>query len=166
MLLLGVDTIIDIASCFFTVLALVFTLHLWLTDHLNEDETKFLESKEELLKLLKDSRKCIQNLNVVDDSFLEEVRKVNYHLEIMINYRFWMHEKDREGINRIKTFYRDSKYLMSTIRRNEEPFDGENPHSVLTIEELNASEIDVIKKNYSEGLNYTIGFIENWSCQV
>ena len=52
--------LIDIISCVFTVLALIFTLYFWLLDNLNEEETKFVEGKGELLKTLNEgeTRKC------------------------------------------------------------------------------------------------------------
>ena len=149
--------IIDIVSCVFTVLALVFTLYFWLLDNLNEEETKFLEGKGELLRALKD---CRDELKKDGTDWIEKIQEVTAKLEVVLNYRFWARSSKKEEYNRAYSFYQDSRYLISTLRRNDDKAGGQD--SIVAVSGLSDKQIDDIKTDYRTGLNYIIDFIENW----
>ncbi len=149
--------LIDIVSCVFTVLALVFTLYFWLLDHLSEDETKFIEGKPETLAAL---NACLDTIDHSEDpqKILDAVWDVNKRMEVILNYRFWARSKQKEEYNRINGFYRDSRYLISTLRRSQE----KREDSLVGLGALNAAEIRDIRTDYRKVLYYIIEFIENW----
>ena len=149
--------ILDIVSCVFTVLALVFTLYFWLLDNLNEEETKFLEGKGELLRTLKD---CRDKLKEDGTDWIEKIQEVTAKLEVVLNYRFWARSSRKEEYNRAYSFYQDSRYLISTLRRNDDKAGGQD--SIVAVSGLSDKQIDDIKTDYRTGLNYIIDFIENW----
>ena len=151
--------ILDIVSCVFTVLALVFTLYFWLLDNLNEEETKFLEGKGELLASLRD---CRDELDKKEDEskWFEKIQEVTAKLEVVLNYRFWARSSRKEEYNRAYSFYQDSRYLISTLRRNDDKAGGQD--SIVAVSGLSDEQIGDIKKDYKTGLNYIIDFIENW----
>ncbi len=149
--------LIDIVSCVFTVLALVFTLYFWLLDHLSEDETKFIEGKPETLAAL---NACLDTIDHSEDpqKILDAVWDVNKRMEVILNYRFWARSKQKEEYNRINGFYRDSRYLISTLRRSQE----KREDSLVGLGTLNEAEIRDIRTDYRKVLYYIIEFIENW----
>ena len=149
--------LIDIVSCVFTVLALVFTLYFWLLDHLSEDETKFIEGKPETLAAL---NACLDLIDHSEDpqKILDAVWDVNKRMEVILNYRFWARSKQKEEYNRINGFYRDSRYLISTLRRSQE----KREDSLVGLGTLNEAEIRDIRTDYRKVLYYIIEFIENW----
>ena len=149
--------ILDIVSCVFTVLALVFTLYFWLLDNLNEEETKFLEGKGELLRTLKE---CRDKLKEDGTDWIEKIQEVTTKLEVVLNYRFWARSSRKEEYNRAYSFYQDSRYLISTLRRNDDKAGGQD--SIVAVSGLSDKQIDDIKTDYRTGLNYIIDFIENW----
>ncbi|MBR6381003.1 MAG: hypothetical protein IKS07_04940 [Lachnospiraceae bacterium] len=157
------DNMVNIISCAFTVLALVFTLYFWLIDHLSDEEAEFVKKREETLERLRACQKQIDE-SPDADRFLSAVREVNRHLEIIVHYRFWGRSKQREEYAKIKDFYEDSRYLVSTILRWQETA-GEPQYrkSLVGIPVLRAPEIDDIRTDYRKGLNYIIEFMENWS---
>ena len=157
------DALIDIISCVFTVLALVFTLYFWLLDHLSEDESKFIEGKEEFLNELRECLKTINN-NGEPKALLPIVQKVNNKLEVILNYRFWVRSKKKEDYKKINVFYADSKYLISTIRRYVEAQEAEaDSDSLVGIPALGKEDLDDIQSDYRNGLMYIIDFIESWN---
>ena len=149
--------IIDIVSCVFTVLALVFTLYFWLLDNLNEEETKFLEGKGELLRTLKTCRDVLKEDGT---EWIDKIQEVTAKLEVVLNYRFWARSSKKEEYNRAYSFYQDSRYLISTLRRNDDGAGGQD--SIVAVNGLSDKQIDDIKTDYRTGLNYIIDFIENW----
>ncbi|MCR5155875.1 MAG: hypothetical protein K6C96_04260 [Butyrivibrio sp.] len=157
------DALIDIISCVFTVLALVFTLYFWLLDHLSEDESKFIEGKEEFLNELRECLKTINN-NGEPKALLPIVQKVNNKLEVILNYRFWVRSKKKEDYKKINVFYADSKYLISTIRRYVEAQEAKaGSDSLVGIPALGKEDLDDIQSDYRNGLMYIIDFIESWN---
>ncbi|MBE5826408.1 MAG: hypothetical protein E7307_07190 [Butyrivibrio sp.] len=157
------DALIDIISCVFTVLALVFTLYFWLLDHLSEDESKFIEGKEEFLNELRECLKTIDN-NDEPKALLTNVQKVNNKLEVILNYRFWVRSKKKDDYKKINVFYADSKYLISTIRRYVEAQESKaGGDSLVGIPALGKEDLDDIQSDYRNGLMYIIDFIESWS---
>ena len=60
---MGIGDWIELGSFFLAIIALVFTLYFWLLDQLREEETKFIEGKEEQINKLKDYRDKIKELN-------------------------------------------------------------------------------------------------------
>ncbi|MBQ5342726.1 MAG: hypothetical protein J6Z24_04615 [Oscillospiraceae bacterium] len=149
--------ILDIVSCVFTVLALVFTLYFWLLDNLNEEETKFLEGKGELLNTLKE---CRDKLKEDGTDWIEKIQEVTAKLEVVLNYRFWARSSRKEEYDRAYSFYQDSRYLISTLRRSGDKAGGQD--SIVAVSGLSDKQIDDIKTDYRTGLNYIIDFIENW----
>ncbi|MCR4588535.1 MAG: hypothetical protein K5682_09025 [Lachnospiraceae bacterium] len=157
------DSLIDIVSCLFTVLALVFTLYLWLLDHLSDDESKFIEGKAGYLATLNASVKAIKH-NQDIDLLLSRVEEVNHLLELILNYRFWARSKRKDEYNKINVFYMDTKYLISTIRRyKEDNGTGEEVRSLVNIVTLPPEELQDIQTDYCKGLSYIIDFLENWN---
>ena len=148
--------IIDIVSCVFTVLALVFTLYFWLLDKLNEEETKFFEGKGELLNSLRD---CRDVLGKDGTEWIDKIQEVTARLEVVFNYRFWARSAKKEEYSKAYSFYQDSRYLISTLRRNGE---DTGQGSIVGVGNLSEEQIGDIKKDYRTGLNYIIDFIENW----
>lgn len=160
------DAIIDIVSCVFTVLALIFTLYFWLLDHLGEDEAKFIEGKEKFLKSLYKCLRVMDDLHSNSDlqPLLKTLIKVNNKLEVILNYRFWARSKKKEEYKKINQFHYDTRYLISTLQRameaqNAPIVDG----SLINMPELEPNEIEDIKADYRKGLYYIIDFLENWS---
>ena len=160
------EAIIDIVSCAVTVLALVFSLYLWLLDHLSEDEYKFIEGKEKFVESLNNCLKTIDKDQHGLDSvsplknLLDNLQEVNDKLEVILSYRFWARSKRKEEYNKISQFHFDTRYLISTLRRSLET---DKKESLLTMPELRQEEIDDIKVDYKKGLYYIIDFLENWS---
>ena len=157
------DAFINIISCAFTVLALVFALYLWLLDHLIEDEAKYIAHRAKMLAALRESLAEI-NGSVSSETLLKAIQRVNVHLETALNYRFWTRSKQREEYNKINVFYRDSLYLVSTLRRSleSETIPGEHK-SLLSISSLEAEQLEDIRSDYYDGLTFIIEFIENWN---
>ncbi len=160
------ESITNLLSCVFTVLALVFTLYLWLLDHLNGEEAKFLEGKGELLKFLKAHLDTIKNAGGPTDKqlsvLLDNMVEISNRLEIVMDYRFWERGKQQEEFRKIKWFFQDSKYLISTIQRCNEVQDSSQGRSLVSIPALNERELEDIRSDYMKGLAYTIVFFENW----
>lgn len=194
----------DIISCIFTIIALAFTLYFWLLDHLSEDESKFIEGKTGTLDALDTSLKTIvkhkeppcaedeteaqaaegrENAKAEDvKEVLEAISEVNKRLEVILNYRFWARSRQKEEYARISKFYRDSRFLISTMRRYRESVAGEDAvavpssgpvipesrdlkndgRSLLSIETFQNSDLWDVCTDYEKGLNYIIEFIENW----
>lgn len=157
------DAFINIISCAFTVLALVFALYLWLLDHLIEDESKYIAHRAKMLAAL---RKSLAEINgsVRSEKLLKAIQRVNAHLETALNYRFWTRSKQRKEYNKINAFYRDSLYLVSTLRRSLESETIPEEHkSLLSISSLEAEQLEDIRSDYYDGLMFIIEFIENWN---
>lgn len=155
------DNMIELISCVFGILALAFTLYFWLLDHLSEDESKFIEGKKDYLKNLKDYLYAIGSVD--EQSLLSMVEDVNGSLEVILNYRFWVHGRHKDEHKKLTEFYQDSKYLISTIRRDlDAQGRPEAGKSLVSIPPLDDKEIEDIKANYKNGLIYIIHFIENW----
>ena len=154
--------LVDIISCIFTIMALVFTLYFWLLDHLSEDETSFIKGRMNTLAILNAS------LNVIKDSsdpdqLLQAVSDVNKELEVILNYRFWARSKQKDEVGKINEFYSDSRYLVSTIRRHQDAQKTpEAGRSLVGIPSLEPEELEDIRSDYQNGLSYVIEFIENW----
>lgn len=153
---------LNIISCVFTVLALVFTLYFWLLDKLSEDESKFIEGKKEFLDILTTTLEEIKDdpdLRTIRDN----IKKVNDRLEVIVNYRFWARSSVNDDYRKIQRFYQDSRYLLSTVRRAIESGDaGQEKLSLASISDLEAEEKNDILTDYRKGLNYIIDFVENW----
>ena len=162
--------LIDIISCVFTVMALVFTLYFWLLDHLSEDESKFIEGKSETLAVLNKSLKTTEDLmnskEFSEDDFdrmRQAIEDVNKKLEIVLNYRFWARSRQKEEYAKVSEFYRDSRYLISTIRRcQESPGQKNDQTSIVGIQTLDPDQVADIRSDYLKGLYFVIEFIENW----
>ena len=153
--------LIDIISCVFTVLALVFTLYFWLLDNLNEEETKFVEGKGELLQSLNECLETVRSSEKTDTEKLEKVREVNGKLEVVLNYRFWGRSTKKEEYGRIAGFCQDSRYLISTMRRLEDGTQS-GTGSLVGVAKLTEEQMDDIWTDYKKGLAYIIDFMENW----
>ena len=173
---------VDIISCVFTVIALAFTLYLWLLDHLSEDESKFIENKAKILDALKASLSDIlsreereqlrasipvpetagsESLNA--KMLLTAVQKVNDQLEVVLNYRFWARSRQRAEYEQIRAFYRDSRYLVSMLRRYEESGTLESARdSLISINAMDGELLEDIRTDYRDGLAFIVEFIENW----
>ena len=159
--------LIDIISCVFTVLALIFTLYFWLLDNLNEEETKFVEGKGELLKTLNECLETVRSSEKTDKEKREKVREANGKLEVVLNYRFWGRSAKKEEYSRISEFCQDSRYLISTMRRLEDANslqDGtpSEAGSLVGVGALSEEQMNDIWTDYKKGLAYIIDFIENW----
>ena len=153
---------LNIISCVFTVLALVFSLYFWLLDKLSEDESKFIEGKKDLLGTLND---CLGKID--GDPELKTLRDciqgVNEKLEVVVNYRFWTRSSVNNDYQKIQRFYQDSRYLLSTIRRAIESSDPEHQDmSLAAITGLEPVEKADILTDYRRGLKYIIDYVENW----
>lgn len=159
----------ELISCIFTVLALVFTLYFWLLDKLSDDEADFRRGRAETLALLNDSLRTIRTCRTSRDpeQILKAAVDVDEKLQLVLNYRFWERDKHRDNYNKIKTFYEDNRYLISTIRRSrdylrESESTPKDKVSLLAVPELTEAEIDDIVSDYDYALNYIIEFLENW----
>ena len=156
------DFLISLFSCIVTILALVFTLYLWLLDQMSDEEAKFLEGKKEFLTILYNSLNIAQN-SKEPMTMLKLLQDVNDQLEIVMNYRFWARTKRKEEYNKINEFYQDSKYMISTIRRFLEAERAKDlGRSLIAIPDLDESELDDIQSDYRNGLSFIIEFMENW----
>ena len=153
--------LIDIISCVFTVLALVFTLYFWLLDNLNEEETKFIEGKGKLINSLNKCLNTICSKEKADKDKLEAVRDANSKLEVVLNYRFWGRSTKKEEYSRISEFCQDSRYLISTMRRLQDGTQSETG-SLVGIGSLSDEQMTDIWTDYQKGLAYIIDFMENW----
>ena len=167
-------SLIDIVSCVFTVLALVFTLYFWLLDHLSEEESEFIKEKH---KYLKQFRKVLGELRhtkkgdgplpqegpAAAKELLSAVKDITRELEIMLNYRFWGRSRRREDYEKISEFYQDSRYLSSTLQRYLEGEDMASGGSLLTIRALEDADLREMRGEYCDGLVFIINFVENWS---
>ena len=153
---------LNVISCVFTVLALVFTLYFWLLDKLSEDENEFIKGKKELLDILNG---CLEK--IPDDVDLvtlrDKVKEVNDKLEVVVNYRFWARSTVSDDYQKIQRFYQDSRYLLSTVRRAIETDKAvQTDSSLVSIAELESEEKKDILTDYRRGLRYIIDFVENW----
>ena len=167
-------SLIDIVSCVFTVLALVFTLYFWLLDHLSEEESEFIKEKH---KYLKQFRKVLGELRHTKKGgeeapeegaasakeLLSAVKDITRELEIMLNYRFWGRSRRREDYEKINEFYQDSRFLLSTLERYLEGEDEEEGPGLLSIRALAESDLREMRGEYCDGLVFIINFVENWS---
>ncbi len=160
--------LIDIISCVFTVLALMFTLYFWLLDQLSEEESKFIENKASLLKSLNKNLALLSPTNQDVPSaqdMLYVAESVNEQLEVVLNYRFWSRGKQRDEFAKVYDFFRDSRYLVSTLQRVKEQNGGRETaekESLVAISALKPRELSDIRAEYQKGLSYTIEFFENW----
>lgn len=155
--------LIDIISCVFTVMALVFTLYFWLLDHLSEDENKFLEGKSATRETL---RSCLEAIREPcgPEELQGAVETVNRELEIVMNYRFWARSRQRPEYEKINEFYQDSRYLLSSLRRYADSRrDPREAGSLVSVPSLDAAELEDIRSDYHAGLTYILEFVENWS---
>ena len=153
---------LNIISCVFTVLALVFTLYFWLLDKLSEDESKFIEGKKDLLGTLND---CLEKTDGDPElrTLRDCIQAVNEKLEVVVNYRFWTRSSVSDDYQKIQRFYQDSRYLLSTVRRaieSSEP--GQTDKSLAAIISIEPVEKADILMDYRRGLRYIIDYVENW----
>ncbi len=152
---------LELISCAFTVFALIFTLYFWLMDHLSGDRNEFAKSKPELLSILKKAIASLDDLHAGSDhqDLIDMILNINQQLEIILAYRFWAYSRRKGEYKKIQAFMRDSKYLISDIRRSREyTASGE---SIFAIAPLGEEEIEAIKQNYREGLFYILDFVDN-----
>ena len=163
-LLLQLDNgnLVSIISCFFTVMALVFAVYLWLLDHLSEDEANFIKRRATTVKVLNNSMAEAIILKSSDD-LKTMIEKVNNQLEIVLNYRFWEFGKHRDDYYKVRKFYRDSRYLLSSLCRYiEDRNSAEGKDSIVSIPALSDEEFAEIKKNYLDGLSLIAELIQTW----
>lgn len=165
----------DIISCVFTIVALAFTLYLWLLDNLSGDESKFVEKKGEILKelnacleSLEDTSKDTPTDEKPSKDFLQTLLKADTQLEALVSYRFWARSKQKEEFEKIRVFHEDSRYLISLIKRLTEPpkrsnlsESTEQPKSLAAVLPLNRTQLKEIRNAYRNGLLFIIEFIEN-----
>ena len=156
----------DIISCVFTIVALAFTLYLWLLDNLSGDESKFVEKKGEILKelnacleSLEDTSKDTPTDEKPSKDFLQTLQKADTQLEALVSYRFWARSKQKEEFEKIRVFHEDSRYLISLLGRFSDP--SGQPKSLAAVLPLNRTQIEEIRKEYRKGLLFIIEFIEN-----
>ena len=156
----------DIISCVFTIVALAFTLYLWLLDNLSGDESKFVEKKGEILKelnacleSLEDTSKDTPTDEKPSKDFLQTLQKADTQLEALVSYRFWARSKQKEEFEKIRVFHEDSRYLISLIKRLSES--TEQPKSLAAVLPLNRTQLKEIRNAYRNGLLFIIEFIEN-----
>ena len=143
---------IDIISCVFTIVALIFTLYLWLLDQLSGEESQFIEHKSQYIKDLKEYKDHISDIQTKSipeyqisespendrkklyddllDKFHENVENVNNLLSVIVSYRFWTRNAQKTDFEKIQDFLADSRYLSSTIMRCRE---GDDDDSLIEI---------------------------------
>ena len=154
--------ILNIISCVFTVVALVFTLYLWLLDKISDDEAKFIEGKADLLEKL---NRYLEYVDTVSDKeeLLMTVQGVNNELEVILKYRFWVRSKQKEKYKEITDFYHDSKYLISTILRYMEyEKDEKLKQTLVWIPKMDDDEMKDIRDAYQKGLFFIKDFVEEF----
>ena len=179
------DSILNLISCIFTVAALIFALYCFLLEQLGADESDFLRSKDEKVKVLSECLDKIKtqtdifyqtydkkNNKVLDNSttvktvkiVLESIKEVNNQLEIIMSYRFWVRSKVKKEYGIINVFHNDSKYLISTMERYLEAKKGKAVSgSLIEISTLEPRDIEDIYSDYGRGLEYILDFIKNWN---
>lgn len=166
-----ISLLVDIISCLFTVIPLGITFRFWLLDHLLEDEMEFLEKKGECIA---DIDACIEELDRLPvgpyaaedrsearyfDRLLQLMQQVERRLEVIVNYRFWGRKGYREEFKRIRDFYSDNKYLISTVARYSET-DGMN--SLVSVSSLEEEDKRSLFEEYRKGLVFVKVFIKEW----
>lgn len=110
----------SVISCVVTVLALVFTLYLWLIDHLNADEDSYIENKREYILKLEEYYSKVSRRECTVECFAQIVEEVNDLLFILLHYRFWERSIKKEDYKKMTNLYYDSKYLLSELVRIDE----------------------------------------------
>ena len=153
---------ISFISVFLTILALAYTLYYWLLDHVNGDETTFISNKEALLT---DIRDCLDTMkdNPEPEKALPGMEHLTAEIELLLNYRFWGYNKRAAEYRRINTFYQDSRYLLSSLRRSLETKEaGAKEASLVAVDRLSDGEWTEICADYRKGLWYLAEFVENW----
>lgn len=162
---MSINVTINVIACASAVIALGVTLYLWLLERLNEDESKYIQEKETYVKTLNAYLDKLMRSDETDEfeSLLNIVQQVNYEVAIILNYKFWARSKHKEDYKKIKEFYRDSRYLISTIRRYRESIgSGCLGSSVINIDKITDLELTDIQEEYRKGLRFIIFFVENW----
>ena len=156
------SSILEIISCLFTVLALIFSLYLWMLDKMNDDKSAFIDKKKEYLNFIIDKKEELQK-NISVKNMLKSIQELNAELEIILNYRFWERSNKRQDYIKIKNFFIDNKYLISNIKRYiEEKECKPRKGSLISIFDFE-EEINNIKKDYNNVLSYILLFLENWN---
>lgn len=150
--------LINIVSCVFTVLALVFTVYLWLLDHLSEDEAKYIKEKPILLRALKECQDILENSDSLEKT-LEAIYDINRRMEVILNYRFWIRSKQKEEYDKIIEYHRDCRYMISTIQRSMET---DETDSLLRIKPLDKPKLEELLSDYRGELSYIIELVQDY----
>lgn len=144
---------IDIISCFFTVIALVFTLYLWLLDQ-RDDEKDYVENKSKYIKQLEATINTIDNKSNAG-FIVEQMCKADSVIEEVISYRFWANTPHYRIIKDMEEFHKNSKYYISAIKRIDVHFEQESIFYIDINQKLE------LKSRYIKKLSYFINFLKN-----
>ncbi|MCR4928545.1 MAG: hypothetical protein K5988_00955 [Lachnospiraceae bacterium] len=144
---------IDIISCVFTVIALVFTLYLWLLDQ-RDDEKDYVENKREYIQ------KLDAIINNIDDrsnpaGIVEQMGKADSVIEEVISYRFWANTPHYKIIKEMEEFHKNSKYYISALKRISEQLEEQSIFYIDVNQKLE------LRNRYIKKLSYFINFLKN-----
>ena len=147
-----------------SIVALIFTLHLWRLDRLYDDESQFVEKKTSIIGVINTSIEEISNCS--DEKFLKIVQEVNEILNVILRFRF-LSQKNvyKKEYLEICEFYEESKYLINMLVRYKEKKNlGEEnnlANTVLWIPYIEEDEMKEIKVDYRNGLIFILWFLRN-----
>ncbi|MBO4653360.1 MAG: hypothetical protein IKI15_11735 [Lachnospiraceae bacterium] len=166
------SSILEIVSCVFTVVALLFSLYMWLIDRNDEDNMEFYKKKKKYLETLYKDREIIE---VIDETANEKkelsekmqdtwdtsvaIDEINNTLRIITAFRFWGRSRWYDRFPELQKLFSDSIVLSSQLKRCCE----EKTESLVGIRfhEFYGNQLPKLRKDYLEKLDSAIVFLEH-----
>ena len=158
------SSILEIVSCVFTVVALLFSLYMWLIDRNDEDNMEFYQNKKDYLDTLEHYRDVIVQTDDADkkkeaSEIAEAIDEINTTLRIITAFRFWGRSRWYDRFPELQKLFSDSIVLSSQLKRSSE----EIQESLVGIRfRMYYDELfPELKKNYLERLDSAIVFLKH-----
>ena len=156
------SSILEIVSCVFTVVALLFSLYMWLIDRNDEDNMEFYQHKKEYLETLTTQRELIANADNADKKnaagdIAQSIYEINTTLRIITAFRFWGRSRWYDRFPELQKLFSDSVVLSSQLKRSRE----EKTESLVGIQFHGFYEdrFPELKANYLKRLDSAIVFL-------
>jgi hypothetical protein len=153
---------LEIVSCVFTVVALLFSLYMWLIDRNDEDNMEFYQHKKEYLETLTTQRELIANADNADKKkaagdIAQSIDEINTTLRIITAFRFWGRSRWYDRFPELQKLFSDSVVLSSQLKRSRE----EKTESLVGIQFHGFYEdrFPELKANYLKRLDSAIVFL-------
>lgn len=169
----GFGYTIEFISCIATIIALIFTLYLWLLDKIGDDRAEYLKVRRQFIADLNNGIIRLRNLNKTNTvpqrnnshaykQILSTIEDMNDELGKILSYRFWERNAQSDDYNKITDFHSGSRYLISTLKRYDNSLKNSGTSdTIVGIQPLSPQEIDDMISDYITGLEFILEFVDD-----